>query len=269
MAFEYHKILCPVEFDDDNFLIALHTAADLVRGTSGTLFVLTAFPEIVRDPAGTKLFDEVNKAQEDFARSRLAELERKDLSGIKHQLLVMLGDPAETILKAARQVQADLIVMATHGRHGLMHLFLGSVVENVLRRAPCPVLAIRAQTTGREPIVGDWMTHNPVTAAPAEKLSSIQAKFEAGSFRSIPVVADGKPMGIVTDRNLKNFAGRLADIEAREAMSQPLQVVSPDTALETAASLLREHKLDSLLVVESSRLVGIITTTDLLGALNG
>jgi CBS domain-containing protein/nucleotide-binding universal stress UspA family protein len=268
MALEYRKILCPVEFDDDNFLIALHTAADLVRGTDGKLFVLTAFPEVVREPAGTKLFDAVNQAQEDFAHTRMAELERKELSGVNHQLLIILGDPAETILKAARQVQADLIVMATHGRRGLMHLFLGSVVESVLRRAPCPVLAIRAQTTGREPIVGDWMTHNPVTAAPAEKLSSIQTKFEAGNFRSIPVVADGKAVGVVTDRNLKNFAGRLADIEAREAMTQVPQVVTPDTPLETAAGLLREHKLDSLLVVENSRLVGIITTTDVLGALN-
>jgi nucleotide-binding universal stress UspA family protein len=50
----------------------------------------------------------------------MAELERKELVGIKHRLLVVLGDPAEAILKSARQVEADLIVMATHGRHGLL-----------------------------------------------------------------------------------------------------------------------------------------------------
>lgn len=96
MALEYRKILCPVEFDDVNFRIALNTAAGLVRETQGTLFVLTAFPEIVREPAGTKLYAAVNQAQEDYARSKMAEIERKELSGIKHELLVMLGDPAET-----------------------------------------------------------------------------------------------------------------------------------------------------------------------------
>ena len=211
----------------------------------------------------------MNKAQEDYARTRMAEIERKELAGVKHQLLVMLGDPAQTIVKAARQVRAELIVMATHGRRGLMHLFLGSVVEDVLRRAPCPVLAIRAQSTGRDPKVGDWMTHNPVTAAPLEKLSSIREKFEAGNFRSIPVISDGKLVGILTDRELKLFAGRLADTEAREAMTNAPLAVNPDTPLEQAAGILKESKLHSLPVVEASQLVGIITTTDVLGALNG
>jgi nucleotide-binding universal stress UspA family protein len=106
----------------------------LVRETRGELFVLSAFPEIIRERAGTKLFAEVNQAQEDYARSKLEEIERKELAGLKHHLLVMLGDPAETILKAARQVKAYLIVMATHGRRGLMYLFQGSVVETVSRQ---------------------------------------------------------------------------------------------------------------------------------------
>src|SRR5215472_13071333 len=200
MALEYKKVLCPIEFDDSNFSIALHTAAEAVRGTEGMLFVLTAFPEVVHELAGTKLFAEVNQAQEDYARTRMAEVERKELTGIKHQLLVVLGDPAEAIIKAARQVQADLIVMATHGRRGLLHLFLGSVVESVLRRTPCPVLAIRAQSTGRDPVVVDWMTHNPVTATPDERLSSIKEKFETGNFRSLPIVSAGKLVGVVSER---------------------------------------------------------------------
>ena len=269
MALEYRKVLCPVEFDDINFLHALRTAAQAVRSNGGTLVVLTAFPEIVHEPAGTKLFAEVNQAQEDYARAKMAEVERKELAGINHQLLVMLGEPAATIVKAARQVQADLIVMATHGRHGVMHLFLGSVVESVLRHAPCPVLAIRAEATGRDPIVSDWMTHNPVTAAPNEKLSSIKEKFEAGNFRAIPVVSEDKLVGIVTESDLKLFAGRIADIEAHDAMSESFPAVAPNASLEKAASLLKEHKLDSLPVVEGSKVVGIITTTDVLGALSG
>ena len=268
MALAYRNILCPIEFDDANFLLAVQTAAALVRETQGELFVLSAFPEIIREPAGTKLFAEVNQAQEDYARSKLEEIERNELAGLKHHLLVMLGDPAETILKAARQVKADLIVMATHGRRGLMHLFLGSVVETVLRQSPCPVLAIRAQSTGRDPVVSDWMTYNPATATPQEKLSSIKARFEAGGFRSLPVVSAGRLVGVVTDRDLKTFTGRLDDTQAKDAMTEAPQTVTPDTTLQKAAGILKEHKLDSLPVIEASQLVGIITTTDVLGALN-
>jgi CBS domain-containing protein len=268
MALEYRNVLCPVEFDDANFLLALHTATEFVRESQGRLFVLTAFPEIVKEPAGTKLYADVNQAQEEYARSKMAEVERKELAGIQHELLIMLGDPAETILKAARQVKADLIVMATHGRRGLLHLFLGSVVETVLRLAPCPVLAIRAQSTGRDLLVSDWMTYNPATAAPQEKLSSIKQRLETGNFRSLPVVSDGKLVGVVTDRDVRIFTGKLDDTSAKDAMSEAPPTVAPDTSLQKAASILREHKLDSLPVVESSHLVGIITTTDVLGALN-
>ena len=52
------------------------------------------------------------------------------------------GAPAQEILKCAKEVSADLIVMATHGRTGLPHLFLGSVTERVVRESSCPVLTV-------------------------------------------------------------------------------------------------------------------------------
>jgi universal stress protein A len=55
------------------------------------------------------------------------------------------GDVAETIDKYARELDIDLIVLATHGRTGLSHLLMGSVAESVLRAAPCPVLVLRPQ----------------------------------------------------------------------------------------------------------------------------
>jgi nucleotide-binding universal stress UspA family protein len=53
------------------------------------------------------------------------------------------GTPAEEIISAAIDYGADVIVMATHGRTGLSHLVLGSVAEEVIHRARCPVLAVR------------------------------------------------------------------------------------------------------------------------------
>jgi universal stress protein A len=56
---------------------------------------------------------------------------------------VATGDPADAIVQAAQDLGVDLIVMATHGRTGLQHVFLGSVAERVVRHASCPVLTIR------------------------------------------------------------------------------------------------------------------------------
>jgi nucleotide-binding universal stress UspA family protein len=57
--------------------------------------------------------------------------------------MVKEGDPATEILATARQVAADLIVMGTHGRSGLGRLVFGSVAEQVLRHALCPVLTVK------------------------------------------------------------------------------------------------------------------------------
>jgi nucleotide-binding universal stress UspA family protein len=53
------------------------------------------------------------------------------------------GDPATEILGVAAETPADLIVMGTHGQTGLAHLLMGSVAEEVVRKAPCPVLTLR------------------------------------------------------------------------------------------------------------------------------
>jgi nucleotide-binding universal stress UspA family protein len=62
---------------------------------------------------------------------------------------VRLGNVAETILEIAREQKVDLIVMGTHGRHGLAHLILGSVAARVLRDATCPVLTTHAEPQGQ------------------------------------------------------------------------------------------------------------------------
>ncbi len=65
----------------------------------------------------------------------------------EHRLVV--GDPAREIISLAKEMKADMIVMATHGRTGLTRLLMGSVAEVVVRRASCPVLTVKQppQTT--------------------------------------------------------------------------------------------------------------------------
>ncbi len=55
------------------------------------------------------------------------------------------GSPKVEIVRYARHLDLDLIVLATHGRSGLTHVIMGSVAESVVRTAPCPVLTVRPE----------------------------------------------------------------------------------------------------------------------------
>ena len=58
---------------------------------------------------------------------------------------MLTGDPVEQIVGYAREIEADLIVMATHGRTGISHALMGSTAEQVVRRAHCPVLTLKQE----------------------------------------------------------------------------------------------------------------------------
>lgn len=68
--------------------------------------------------------------------------------GLRARCKVVAGPPTEAIVAAAEAEQADLIVMGTRGRTGLPHVLFGSVAEAVIRKAPCPVLAVRMAGRG-------------------------------------------------------------------------------------------------------------------------
>src|SRR5262249_17976903 len=80
-------------------------------------------------------------------------LEPANRAGLRITPLVDEGNPATRILDRASSVQADFIVMGTHGLSGFEHFMLGSIAEKVLRRATCPVMTVppAAVTTARVP----------------------------------------------------------------------------------------------------------------------
>ena len=85
----------------------------------------------------------LNKLEQD-ARQRLdAALTSAERDHFKVRSIVRVGDPLFEIVEYARTERVDLIVMGTHGRTGMSHLFLGSVAERVVRTAQCPVLTVR------------------------------------------------------------------------------------------------------------------------------
>jgi acetoin utilization protein AcuB len=94
---------------------------------------------------------------------------------------------------------------------------------------------------------------------------------DRGKFRALPVLENSKLVGIVTDRDLRKhegLAGKAVDYlewtEVTAAMTPSPKTVSPETLTTDAARLLLEQKIGSLPVVDNGRLVGIVTTSDLL-----
>jgi universal stress protein A len=84
------------------------------------------------------------EAQETDAQHLLqASLDRVQRAGLQGGSLLVEGTPTHTIVDTAGGQGVDLIIMGTHGRTGLAHVFLGSVAEHVVRQAPCPVLVTR------------------------------------------------------------------------------------------------------------------------------
>ncbi len=87
-----------------------------------------------------------------------------------------------------------------------------------------------------------------------------------GRFRSLPVLDEGTLVGIITDRDIREHAGRLEDTKVALAMTKEVMTVKPDTSIWDAARLMIDHKVGGLPVVEDGQLVGIVTTIDLLKA---
>lgn len=122
---------------------ALRVACTLARDHEARLILLHVLPEAVLtvDELGTRLVppsEEQRKAALDQLRSMKPIGQNLDVD-----CRIAEGAPAATVLRVAGETAADLIVLGTHGRTGLTRLVMGSVAEEVVRKAPCPVLAVK------------------------------------------------------------------------------------------------------------------------------
>lgn len=138
------RIVCGIDFSDAS-RAALDEAARLTRLLGGELHLVHAYglpmaalpidggvmsgPERAADIAS-----DADAKLDDWARAY------PDLDLVRH---VVLGMPADEILRVSEETEANYIVMGTRGRSGLAHLLLGSVAENVLRHTSVPVLTVR------------------------------------------------------------------------------------------------------------------------------
>lgn len=93
-------------------------------------------PQVVRDQLAERYHEEHQRLEALDARVRE--------QGVETEALLIQGPTARKIVDEARRLEADWIVMGSHGHGALRHLLVGSVTEEVLRHAPCPVVLVPA-----------------------------------------------------------------------------------------------------------------------------
>jgi nucleotide-binding universal stress UspA family protein len=135
-----HTILFPTDFSERSEAV-FPFACSLARDQGARLLVLYV------DPPPAFHGEVVDRREEDeYYEPLWAQLRRYQAPGpnvrVEHHMEE--GHPTEEILRVAREEKCDLIILATHGRTGLRRLLMGSVAEEVVRRASCPVLTVSA-----------------------------------------------------------------------------------------------------------------------------
>ncbi len=127
--------------------------------------------------------------------------------------------------------------------------------------------------------VKDRMTVNPVTTTETTPILEAGEIFRKNNFARLPVVKDGKLVGIITQEDILKVSPSaattlsvwelnyvLSKLQVKEAMTKEPVSIRPDATLEEAALLMREKEIGALPVVEGEKLVGIITESDIFDA---
>ena len=138
------KILYPTDFSSPG-RTALEMATCLARDRKAKLLIVH-----VEEPpmayGGGELYYGVEEPDVEELQRMLSEVVPSDPS-IPYEHRLVIGSPATAIVELAEKEGVSMIVMPTHGRTGLMRLLMGSVAEEVVRKAKCPVLTVKAAST--------------------------------------------------------------------------------------------------------------------------
>ncbi|MCA9528752.1 MAG: universal stress protein [Myxococcales bacterium] len=139
------RILCPTDFSDSSDA-AIEYSLSLAETLGAEVHLLHVYPIpalMLPDGGVTATAQLVARLSEHANDAMDAHVARLTERGAKVTGHVTEGVAAQSILDAAEEIGADLIVMATHGRTGLAHLLVGSVTERVVRLSTIPVLTVR------------------------------------------------------------------------------------------------------------------------------
>jgi nucleotide-binding universal stress UspA family protein len=155
------RILVPLDGSDIGEAV-LSKIENLILGTTPLVDAEVTLLQVISRMNYSSLTDN-DAAQLPYSESEVKELTEKALSylntvassltqkGIRVKTMVTFGHAAEEIVKAAHEVNANLIAMSTHSRQGFIRWVIGSVTDKVLRlEGRIPVLAVRAQNNKEE-----------------------------------------------------------------------------------------------------------------------
>lgn len=142
-----HHILVPIDFSD-NSKKALRYALPLAEQFKASITLL-----YVVEPAvfpsdfgfGQMSFPDVEKEMHDKAEAELRQLVTDLNAKVPITPVIKSGIPFVEVTTFAADEKVDLIILATHGRTGVEHILFGSTAEKIIRKAPCPVLVVRAE----------------------------------------------------------------------------------------------------------------------------
>jgi predicted transcriptional regulator len=135
---------------------------------------------------------------------------------------------------------------------------------------------------GKEGVVREIMMGAPVTLKPDDTLDLANDVISLGRIRHIPVVQDGRLVGLLSERDLigaaatqifglkqKSKAALLKSLLIKDVMKKRVFTVKPDTPIKEAAHLLAEKKIGCVPVVSDGSVIGLVTTTDILRYVEG
>lgn len=149
--YDIKKILVPVDFSDYS-KIALKHAVNFAQRFNSKLFLIYVIEPMVYPTdfsIGQIAIPAVENDLTSRAEEELQNLVKNEIAGkLESEVIIKSGKPFMEIIECAAEIDADLIIIATHGHTGVEHLLFGSTAEKVVRKAPCPVLTLR------EPIKG-------------------------------------------------------------------------------------------------------------------
>lgn len=140
------RMLCPADYSECSSE-AMEYAAHIAGREKAKLCLMHVI-DIRSFGHESPLGFEVPKPNEETIERIRKELQEdlvheRDGKKVEVEAIVVVGNPVEEILKAAKEKEVDMIVMGTHGRTGLPHVIIGSVAENVVRMAPCHLSALK------------------------------------------------------------------------------------------------------------------------------
>jgi len=144
MSLAIKRILVPIDFSEFSYKSLDYANAFAVQSKAEIVLFHVVPLNYVETEVIAFDYSQIEKQTTASCGARLEKLRQHRVDpSLRVQAHVRVGRPVDEIVKAAKDFDADLIIMSTHGYTGIKHAFLGSVTENVVRYAPCPVLTVR------------------------------------------------------------------------------------------------------------------------------